>query len=78
MPAWCLAKPLRWRSYNTNKFTAFAVDKELWELPEKHEDACAESVKIDVSIVLGIGIESNVAKDLHSDDGVDEKEHGDQ
>ena len=29
-------------------------------------------------IVLGVGIESYVAKDLHSNDGVDEKEHGDQ
>ncbi len=53
----------------------------MWELsvvPEEDEDPGTESVEIDVSIVLCVGIESNVAKDLHSDDSIDEEEHGDQ
>ena len=35
-------------------------------------------MEIDVPIVLRVWIESNVAKNLHSDDGIDEKEHSDQ
>jgi hypothetical protein len=34
-------------------------------------------VEVDVSIVLSVGIESYVAKDLHSNDGVNEEKHGD-
>ena len=35
-------------------------------------------MEVDMSVVFCVRIESNVSKDLHSDDGVDEKEHSDQ
>ena len=35
-------------------------------------------MEVDMSVVFCVRIESYVSEDLHSDDGVDEKQHGDQ
>ena len=51
---------------------------EIFDIPEEHQDAGSEGMEVDVSVVLCVRIESNVAKDLHPDDGVNEEQHGNE
>ena len=59
-------------------YETFLYDFQTLCLPEKDEETSSKSMEVDMSVVFCVRIESYVSEDLHSDDGVDEKQHGDQ
>ena len=47
-------------------------------LPKENQNCGNEWLKVDMSIVVGVGIENNVSKNLHPDNCIDEEKHPNQ
>ena len=44
-------------------------------LPKENQNGGNEWLKVDMPIVVSVGVENNVTKHLHSDDCIDEEQH---
>ena len=54
---------------------ALISQKEGEMLPEEHEKSLEDVSEVIVSVDGGVGVVSNVPKQLHPDDRIDEEEH---
>ena len=47
-------------------------------LPKENQNGGNEWLKVDMPIVVSVGVENNVPKHLHPDNCIDEEQHPDQ